>query len=76
MVSQIKAIVLKKFHYQRRNYLMMLLLGIISIMLIAIGIPDRDFSYESENTSSLTISFSTYDETLTVYENEFHSNQE
>lgn len=73
MVSQIKAIVMKKFYYQKRNYLMMLLLGIISIIIIAIGIPDQHFSYESE--SSLTISFSTYQETITVYENEYHSNQ-
>ncbi|CAO1381209.1 unnamed protein product [Diamesa serratosioi] len=72
MVSQVMAIILKKFHYQRRNFIMMLLLGIISITLIAIYIPDRRSSVKSVSISSLDISFSTYDETVTVYENTNH----
>ncbi|CAO1393715.1 unnamed protein product [Diamesa tonsa] len=67
LISQIMAIFLKKFHYQRRNLTTMLLLGIFSILVLVIVIPERSFSHQP---GSLDISFSTYDETVTVYENE------
>ncbi|CAO1409831.1 unnamed protein product [Diamesa hyperborea] len=67
LISQIMAIFLKKFHYQRRNLTTMLLLGIFSIIFLVIYIPERSFSNQPE---PLDISYSTYDETVTVYENE------
>ena len=71
LITQMKAIILKKIHYQRRNLTMMLLLGIFSIIFIVICIPERSSSTQPE---SLDISFSTYDETVTVYENEYNMN--
>lgn len=68
ILYQTLAIILKKFKYQIRNYKSIIYLTIISIWFIYIlmSAPIRNFSKAPE----LSIAFETYDETVTVVEND------